>query len=290
MKTCSFQFPYSQGCLVQSDKWIIPRNPIVDVLLSSNILGYEWFLSWIPEMLLRRFFYRDLKDLAPPTNSLFTSTPMVNDKVLDQIRDGTAKWHRCDVLDFQSKAVNINKRAQGVPKDGPGRHESVETDILIMATGYKRPSLSFLPDKFFEDPYAPPNWYIQTFPVGEYSIVATNSTYLNAIGTVGHFHIGVYTRLLLVFLWDPLTRPPPGWMKFQVDFTKWIKQRSPTGAFDFFSYFELCWWFVEILLFNPFRIKWILFVLFGWAQVPAEWITERERGLLEVTGIKEGPW
>jgi cation diffusion facilitator CzcD-associated flavoprotein CzcO len=46
--------------LARSDKWIIPRNPVIDALLSFNILGGETVLSWIPEMLLRKFFYRDL--------------------------------------------------------------------------------------------------------------------------------------------------------------------------------------------------------------------------------------
>lgn len=59
--------------------------------------------------------------------------------------------------------------------------------------------------------------------------------YINAIGTVGHFHIGVYTRILLMFLSDPLTRPPNDAMKLWIKFTKFLKSRSPTGAFDFFT-------------------------------------------------------
>lgn len=58
--------------LARSDKWIIPRNPVVDVLLSFNIFGHETIFSWIPEMLLRKFFYRDLQDLAPTDKVRFT--------------------------------------------------------------------------------------------------------------------------------------------------------------------------------------------------------------------------
>lgn len=64
--------------LARSDKWIIPRNPIVDILLALNIFGQETILSWIPESLLRKFFYRDLRDLAPTKKGLFTDTPMVS--------------------------------------------------------------------------------------------------------------------------------------------------------------------------------------------------------------------
>ena len=51
--------------LARSDKWIIPRNAVVDALLAFNIFGQETVFSWIPETLLRKFFYRDLQDLAP---------------------------------------------------------------------------------------------------------------------------------------------------------------------------------------------------------------------------------
>lgn len=46
-----------------------------------------------------------------------------------------------------------------------------------------------------------------------------------------------------MFLLDPLTRPSTYWMQFWVDMTRWLKARAPTGAFDFFTYSELIWWF-----------------------------------------------
>jgi hypothetical protein len=36
-----------------------------------------------------------------------------------------------------------------------------------------------------------------------------------------------------------------------------------SGAFDFFTYGELLWWFFFTLVINPFRWKWALFVIFG---------------------------
>ena len=67
--------------LSRSDKWIIPRNPIIDMLLACNIFGAEIPFSWIPESLLRIFFYRDLADIAPAPSSgkgIFMETPMVS--------------------------------------------------------------------------------------------------------------------------------------------------------------------------------------------------------------------
>ena len=175
----------STSVLARSDKWIIPRNAVVDVLLAFNIFGQETMFSWIPESLLRLFFYRDLKDLAPTSEGLFTGTPMVNSDVFRQIRDGKASWLRGDIIRMTENGVLFNHRAKGVPKGGPGREEEVKGDMVIMATGYHRPSLSFLPDDVFEDPYQPPAWYLQVFPPAHVSISAINCTYANAIGTVG---------------------------------------------------------------------------------------------------------
>ncbi|KAF8543312.1 hypothetical protein BDD12DRAFT_931838 [Trichophaea hybrida] len=102
--------------LSRFDKWIIPRNPIIDILLSHNIFGAEMYTSYIPEFLLRRFFYRDLADLAPAKEGLWESTPLVNDSVFDQIRDGKAQWLRSDIEKVTKDGIHYNLRARGVPK------------------------------------------------------------------------------------------------------------------------------------------------------------------------------
>jgi len=186
-------FPLEQSTnQAQSEKWIIPRNPVVDMLLALNIFGQETIFSWIPEKILKVFFYRDLEDIAPPQGSggLFEETPMVNSDVLDRIRSGHAEWLRGDIVEIIPEGVSFKRRAQGVPKGGPGRHTTEPADVIIMATGYQRPSLDFLPDECFTEPYMPPNWYLQTFPPQHKTICANNCTYVNAIGTVGNFHIG----------------------------------------------------------------------------------------------------
>ncbi|KAF2458970.1 hypothetical protein BDY21DRAFT_300824 [Lineolata rhizophorae] len=274
--------------LARSEKWIIPRNPFIDMLLAMNVFGSETNLSWLPEWMLRRFFYRDLADIAPPPNSkkgIFTETPMVNDEVLDLVRSGKAKWLRGDILGFEPDGVRFNRRAQGVPKGGPGREELIEGDMCIMATGFKRPSLAFLPDEVFQPPYEPPNWYLQVFPPEHMDICADNCTYVNAIGSVGNYHIGIYTRFLLMFLVDPLARPKEKWMKRWIDMTRWIKARSPTGAFDFFTYSELIYWFLFVIAIQPFRWKWAPFVLFGIGGALPLAVVEREDKLRKGNGV-----
>ena len=151
----------STSVLARSDKWIIPRNAFVDMLLAFNIFGQETAVSWIPESLLRIFFYRDLDDLAPLSEGLFTGTPMVNSDIFHQIRAGKAEWLRGDILGFTENGIRFNHRSKGIPKGGPGRESIVEGDMVIMATGFSRPSLAFLPHEVFQEPYAPPDWYLQ---------------------------------------------------------------------------------------------------------------------------------
>ena len=151
----------STSVLARSDKWIIPRNAFIDTLLAFNIFGQETFLSWIPETILRIFFYRDLSDLAPQSQGLFTETPMVNSDIFHQIRAGKAEWLRGDIIGLTENGILFNHRVKGVPKGGPGRESIVEGDMIIMATGYQRPSLAFLPDEVFKAPYQPPNWWVK---------------------------------------------------------------------------------------------------------------------------------
>lgn len=47
------------------------------------------------------------------------------------------------------------------------------------------------------------------------------------------------TRILLVFLLDKKTRPPPKDMKLWVDALKWLKADARGGALGFFTYMEL---------------------------------------------------
>jgi hypothetical protein len=271
--------------LARSDKWIIPRNPIVDVLLSFNIFGGETFLSWIPELLLKKLFYRDLEDLAPTDKGLFTGTPMVNSDVMDKIRSGKAEWLRGDIKGFTSDGILFNHRGKGVPAGGPGREKVIEGDIVIMATGFSRPTLNFLPEDSFDEPYNPPNWYLQTFPPNHVSVCANNCTYVNAIGSVGNWHIGIYTRILLMFLSDPLTRPRAFWMERWIDMTRFLKKFAPTGAFDFFTYLELVWWFTFCIAINPFRWKWALFVFFGIGQGLPKRVVEAENRVRDRMGL-----
>lgn len=43
-----------------------------------------------------------------------------------------------------------------------------------------------------------PNMYLQNFPIMDCSVVCTNSSFKDAVGTVGNWHIGIYARILML--------------------------------------------------------------------------------------------
>jgi hypothetical protein len=112
-----------------------------------------------------------------------------------------------------SNGVNFVYRACGVPPGGPGTKELMSADVIVFATGFERPDLRLLPKVVLEQLYAPLAWYLQT-PLHHFPRICTiNSMYINALGTVGHVHIGIYTRMLLMFCTDLKTTPSANEMK-----------------------------------------------------------------------------
>ncbi|KAI9615107.1 hypothetical protein H4Q26_011646 [Puccinia striiformis f. sp. tritici PST-130] len=84
-----------------------------------------------------------------------------------------------------------------VQRFGLDQSEVVPADVIVEATGYKRPYLGFLPtQKLFRGEktpgqYAPPNLFLQHFAANDWTCLMTNVGYYEGIGTVGHNHIGL---------------------------------------------------------------------------------------------------
>jgi len=91
-----------------------------------------------------------------------------------------------------------------------------------------------------------------------------------------------------MFLVDPLTRPRPSWMERWIDMTRFLKSKSPTPAFDFFTYLELIWWFTFCIAINPFRWKWAFFVFFGIGDALPMGVVGEEDWVRKGLGVKNG--
>lgn len=255
--------------LARSDKWVIPRFTVVDALLSLQPFGRQTYFSWIPELLLRKLHYRDLEEKMAPAHKgpnrvpFYGGTPIVNSSALSDIRQGKADYIRGDVKSLGTNTVKFNKRKRGTKPDDPGQETNLAADIIVVATGFEVPSLDFLPKDLFPEDYVRPNLYLQNFSIQDTSVCCTNASFIGAVGTVGHIHIGMYARILAVFLMDASTRPHPRDARLWVDGIRWIKARAPGGAFSFFTYMELMIWLISFTFLRITRLKYFFFILAG---------------------------
>ena len=70
----------------------------------------------------------------------------MNDVILDHIRSGLVKYIRCDTERFTRNGVLIKHHEDD-------RIEEIRADVAILATGFERPGIDFLPDDLFPSGY-----------------------------------------------------------------------------------------------------------------------------------------
>ncbi|EME43493.1 hypothetical protein DOTSEDRAFT_132257 [Dothistroma septosporum NZE10] len=252
--------------LARSERWFIPRHPTLNACLAGTIGDRFGILSYVLEFLLRLFFYKDLSDMAPPSgskSSLYSGTPVVNSRVFSLMRQGRARWLRGDVLHFTPEGIQFSKRVGGAREGALGTVVIEQGEVCILATGYRRPGMTFLPKSESSRKYQAPNWFLQCFPTDNPTICATNCTWKDGIGSVGGCHIGIYTRFLLVFLLDARTAPSKAMMKGWVDLVHIVKKPCSGGALAFVTSAEVFLWFLAMIFLQPALWPWLRFILAG---------------------------
>ena len=73
---------------------------------------------------------------------------VVNDKILGYIRNGTVEYIRCSTEKLTEKGVLTTLHDEGK------KEREFEVDTIILATGFKRPSIDFLPKELFPEAYS----------------------------------------------------------------------------------------------------------------------------------------
>ncbi|KAJ7311589.1 FAD/NAD(P)-binding domain-containing protein [Mycena albidolilacea] len=250
--------------VARTDKWIIPRNIFFDTFLACQPFGREMPLSFLWESLLKHTHYRGVEDLVPAHAGLFEGTPVVNDAFLGHVKNGRCKYVRGDPVRLTSAGVLTNVRARDTKPGSEGNKKTIDAEVIVLATGFERPKIDFLDDSLFPEDYQRPDLYLQNFSTEDWSVLLTNSSYSSGIGTVGHFHIGIYTRILLTLLLDANARPSPKDMKLWVDVVRFMKRGAAGGPLGFFTYAELTIWVVMFHFLRLDRLRWFFFILFGW--------------------------
>ncbi|KIJ19595.1 hypothetical protein PAXINDRAFT_161155 [Paxillus involutus ATCC 200175] len=259
------------------------RNPIIVAMIAAQPFGRDMPLSFLWERFLQYWHYHGVAALVP-TVPLFSGTPIVNDLFLDYIRSGKCVYVRGDTLRLTQNGVLVDVREwiqygapfgggggvcernireakrQAKQKDAP-HVEEICADLIVLATGYKRPDIDFLPCELFPEGYERPNLYLQNFSTEDWSVLMTNSAYENAIASAD-------TRTLITFILDPVTAPTAKDMKLWVDAIRYLKRGASGGTLGFFTHMELIIWLLLFYVVRPDRLRWMPFILTGWGVRP----------------------
>lgn len=205
--------------------------------------------------------------MSPPRNcekgSIFNGTPICNSRMFDLVRKGRCSWVRGDIENFTADGIVFNRRKRGVAPGGEGEITVEKGQVVILATGFKRPQHDFFPASIRTSKYKSPNFFLQAFPTEDASVAAINCTWLDGIGSIGGAHTGVYTRFLLAFLIDQKARPTTAMMQRWVDTIEMLKRPHKNGPLAFVTIIELWVWFFILCTVQPTMWKWLGFVIYG---------------------------
>lgn len=255
--------------VTRTDKWFIPRSLFFGTLLAINPFGIPCFHQ-LAESAIRAYHYgADLTWMSPsayngkPADRLYSKTPIVNGEFLKLVRENRADYVRAKIERISPLGVEIQRFGLDEP-------ETVPAHVIVEATGYKRPYLGFLPtQQLFRgakapNQYTPPNLFLQHFVANDWSCLMTNAGYYEGLGTVGFTHIGIFARMMMMFMLDDATAPSTAEMHRWVDRVIQVK-----GCLTFYTYAELSIWLSSFMLSNPRRWTWIAFVGMGLGSLGA---------------------
>jgi NADPH-dependent glutamate synthase beta subunit-like oxidoreductase len=141
-------------------------------------------LSFLWEKFLTILQYHGVRDMVPAHKGLFEGTPIVNDEFLEHVRAGRCEYVRGDTRKLTPAGVVVNVRGRETRPGDEGQEKTFPADVVVLATGFEQPRIDFLPDDLFPEGYKRPDLYLQNFSTEDWSILTTNSSYVNAIGTV----------------------------------------------------------------------------------------------------------
>ena len=93
-------------------QWIIPRNIVIDTLISSQPFGREMPLSFLWERFIAWWNYGGAPDLVPARLGLFESTPVVNDEFVGIVKSGKCEYVRCDIERLTHRGIRAKVRGR----------------------------------------------------------------------------------------------------------------------------------------------------------------------------------
>lgn len=78
---------------------------------------------------------------------------IVNDQFLRHVREKRVSYIHGDTLEIQKDGLRVNVRQRESKPGEPGEEKIFSADVIVFATGYKKPSIDFLPEDLFPEGY-----------------------------------------------------------------------------------------------------------------------------------------
>ena len=85
--------------------------------------------------------------------SLIQLPQIVNDEFLRHVRDKRVSYVHGDTLEIRKSGLRVNVRQRGSKPNDPGEEKIFSAKVIVFATGYKKPSIDFLPKDLFPESY-----------------------------------------------------------------------------------------------------------------------------------------
>ena len=116
---------------------------------------------------MKRWQYRGVEGLVPQDIGIYEGTPVVNDAFLHHVRSGKVHYVRGSPTRLSKNGVVVSPRKgtrkqEGGKLDGDdaaiitvreGEEREIEADVVVLATGFGKPSVDFLPKGLFPEGY-----------------------------------------------------------------------------------------------------------------------------------------
>ena len=78
---------------------------------------------------------------------------IVNDEFLRHVREKRVSYVHGDTLEIRKGSVRVNVRQRDSKPNDSGEEKTFSANVIVFATGYKKPSIDFLPKDLFPESY-----------------------------------------------------------------------------------------------------------------------------------------
>ena len=130
--------------------------------------------SFLWEKFITLWNYHGVEDLTPAHLGLFQGTPVrrsallispptpglthipgqvVNDEFLDHVRAGRCRYVRGDTQRLTRSGVKVSVRGRDSKPGDAGQETEFPADVVVLATGFEKPDVGFLPADLFPESY-----------------------------------------------------------------------------------------------------------------------------------------